>query len=208
MGLGCGYFSDQDWAEVIAPDDPKKQKEPTPLLSHLQSCAACRQEFDSLSHLGAQVRLTLSESPDVRAAFVESVLAETESKKPVRNSPFSSIGLWPKAAAAAAVSILFLAFALYGPIFTQPNVQDASSGYSVSGGTVYSSSQSADRSVAARLTTLGTVSAAAGSWQGEDPSDSAHETAPRARALQTSKGFASASAVGVSHLETLRINGI
>lgn len=76
--LGCGLFSEEEWAELVAGSGPDAQADAAgrrELLEHVRTCAACRAELAALARLSQQVRHVLAEADAtlhgaVREAFV------------------------------------------------------------------------------------------------------------------------------------------
>jgi len=165
--LGCGRFSEDEWAALVVsgPGDPLGAR----LLEHAAMCAACRADLDAYWRLSAQVRAAAADPglrEPVRAAFVDSVLAQAAREKA---APASSRArprpLRPAWAAAAAV--LLLAILLGGQPFLPslpgggPAGGEGSGGRSWPGGTILALSD-VNFSSASGLTTRGVAAAATG----------------------------------------------
>ncbi len=67
--LGCGRFSDEQWAELVVSDsDAASGVIGDLLLADAQSCAACREELAAYTQLSAQVRFIAAEVASNTAA--------------------------------------------------------------------------------------------------------------------------------------------
>src|SRR5690625_5228335 len=84
--LGCGHFSESDWADLFmtaGPDeDAGASDETTPapvetLRAHMQSCAACRAEWRAFASIGFAIRDSVRAERPTKETFVDGVLAAT-----------------------------------------------------------------------------------------------------------------------------------
>ena len=97
--LGCGLFSEEEWAELVAGSGPDAQADAAgrrELLEHVRTCAACRAELAALARLSQQVRHVLAEADAtlhdaVREAFVAGVMAQVrqpaQAARPATHGP-------------------------------------------------------------------------------------------------------------------------
>lgn len=93
--LGCGLFSEEEWAELVAGSGPDAQADAAgrrELLEHVRTCAACRAELAALARLSQQVRHVLAEADAtlhdaVREAFVAGVMAQVRQTRAGGGAP-------------------------------------------------------------------------------------------------------------------------
>lgn len=184
--LGCGRFSDEQWAELIVSNtDAASGVAGQLLLAHAQTCAACREELAAYTQLSAQVRLVAGEvasnaahpassaAPEpsdeafreeafrdaVRTAFVDSIMADVRRQRREKQVRDMRLRRSVPAWAAAAV-VLFVAILTSRMPLPTPLVPESESsvGQAWPGGTILTLSDEGGAN-SGGLTTVGVTAA-------------------------------------------------
>lgn len=218
--LGCGRFSEDAWADLVVGEERPQH---SPLLTHLQSCPACRAEMADYERLTLQVRHAAAPDEQFRTAFVDGVIADLERQQSGTRRPTGAqsrpgwltrmgryrSGSSRRAAgsrawapgspawAAAAFALFILVMATGLPWSLLPGgFMHRSTGEALPGGTIFVANNVADDARTVGLTTFATVSAAGGTSDGTGDDGRTRTTANRDAelAIRVSRGIVSAAA--------------